>query len=48
MTNKGKTSIQISIKTRERLMTFDKYMTKENPTHEDRIIWLMDNHLGYF
>lgn len=37
------TTIQISIKTKERLMKVDKYISKEIPTHEDRVIWLMDN-----
>lgn len=37
------TTIQISIKTRKRLMKVDMYLSKENPTHEDRVIWLMDN-----
>ena len=37
------TTIQISVKTKERLMKVDIYLSKENPTHEDRVIWLMDN-----
>ena len=42
MQNK-QTTIQISIKTKKKLMNCDQYMTKEKPTHEDRVIWLMDN-----
>ena len=42
MENK-QTTIQISVKTRKRLMKVDIYLSKEKPTHEDRVIWLMNN-----
>lgn len=37
------TTIQISFRTKKRLMKCDKYISKEYPTHEDRVLWLMAN-----
>lgn len=42
------TTIQISIKTKKRLIEFDEFISKEYPTHEDRVIWLMNNLLPEF
>ena len=42
------TTIQISINTKKKLMNCDQYMTKEYPTHEDRVLWLMERVSAYF
>ncbi len=42
MENK-QTTIKISVKTKKRLMKVDKNLSKKYPTHEDRVIWLMNN-----
>jgi len=42
------TTIQISIMTKKRLIEFDEFISKEYPTHEDRVIWLMNNLLPEF
>ncbi len=46
MENK-QTTIKISVETRKRLMKVDQYISKKYPTHEDRVIWLLDN-VDYF
>jgi len=47
MKNK-QTTIKISVKTREKLMNCDQYMAKEHPTHEDRVLWLINKLSAYF
>ena len=37
------TTIKISVETKKRLMKVDIYLSKKYPTHEDRVIWLMNN-----
>ncbi len=41
MENK-QTTIKISVKTKNRLMKVDTNLSKKYPTHEDRVIWLLN------